>query len=104
MSSHQLKQRRAPVVDELRQIASSATEELSEQAQQRVKELRSQLARLDEQIGLQELIEAEEYRSAGRVVSGSGDAGFEALCSQVTLLDVCRAQMGWDRCRERPGA
>jgi HK97 family phage major capsid protein len=97
MSTHTLKQKRTPIVEELRTISAAGTAAgaLTEDQGKRVDELRTQLAAVDREIGLAELIETEERRSQGTLLHhGSGDAGFDQLASQVCALDICRAQMG----------
>src|SRR5579862_2919287 len=96
MSTHTLRQKRAPLVEELRAISAAGTAAgaLTDEQGKRVDELRASLASVDREIGLSELIEAEERSAAGTLLHGGGTDAFETLAAQVTALDVVRAQMG----------
>jgi HK97 family phage major capsid protein len=96
MSTHQLKQRRAPLISELRTIseAGTAAGALTNEQSARVDELRGQLDMLDREIGLAELIEAEERRSAGIPLHSGGADAFANAAREVTVLDVLRAAAG----------
>jgi hypothetical protein len=60
----------------------------------RVDELRRQLDALDRELGLAELLEAEERRSAGIPLHSGGADAFANLAREVTVLDVLRAAAG----------
>jgi HK97 family phage major capsid protein len=93
MSTHTLRQRREPIITELRQIRDAAGDGLTPEQQTKVDELRASLAAIDKQIGLAELIEHEELSMPGRTLAGGGGDAFETLAAQVTASDVLRAQL-----------
>lgn len=96
MNVRQILARRDEIRVELRGICEKHSDgALPDDVRQRADELEEEANRLNDLERRQVLLDELDRRAAGQPLGGGGaDAGFEALASQVTILDAIRAGMG----------
>jgi HK97 family phage major capsid protein len=91
----QLLEQRTSLTERMRAIhAPHEGKALPEAEQRQFDALRAELEPLTQAIDRQALIDELDRRAGGTPLDGGGDASFDKLASQVTVLDVIRAQMG----------
>lgn len=91
----QLLEQRTSLTERMRAIhAPHEGKALPEPEQRQFDALRAELEPLTHAIDRQALIDELDRRAGGTPLDGGGDASFDKLASQVTVLDVIRAQMG----------
>lgn len=96
MRLNELKQRRAKIVGEMRSLvadAEKAGRDLSDDEAKKFGELKAEERSLGESIERAEYLAEAERRAAGTPVADGASRDYDRLASEVSVLDVLRAQM-----------